>query len=89
MMREAGDKYVFSHVHSAADIHSFRAEYACRVYKAQARPLEEIPRKERYICRKDIAGTDHDKMAMKIVNEALGHSLLDVIAQSYLWALEA
>ena len=88
MMQEAGEQLVFPHVHSAADIHSYRAEYACRVYKAHARSLEVIPRKEKYICRKDMAGTVYDKMAMKIASEALGHSRLDVIALSYLWALE-
>lgn len=89
LMRAAGNDPVFPHVHSAADIHSYRAEYACRVYKAHARPIAEIPRKERYICRKDMAGTIYDKQAMLIASVALGHSRLDVIALSYLWALEA
>lgn len=87
MMHKAGDKLVFPHVHSAADIHSYRAEYACRIYTAHARPLDEIPRDERYICRKDMAGTVYDKAAMLITSKALGHSRLDVIAQNYLWAL--
>ena len=88
MMQDAGDELVFPHVHSAADIHSYRAEYACRIYKAHARPLDEIPREERYVCRKDMTGSVYDKKAMLIASEALGHSRLDVIALSYLWALE-
>ena len=88
LMQAAGDDLVFSDIPDAADIHSFRAEYACTIYKKHARPLSEIPREERYVCRKDMAGTIYDKQAMLIASKALGHSRLDVIAQSYLWALE-
>ena len=88
LMREAGEDLVFPHIPTAADIHAYRAEYACEIYLTHARPLEEIPREDRYCCRKDMAGTVYDKAAMRIASEALGHSRLDVIAQSYLWALE-
>lgn len=87
MMRAAGDEILFPAIPYAADIHSFRAEYACTIYRTHARPLDQIPREEQYICRKDLSGTIYDKRAMKIASEALGHSRLDVIAQSYLWAL--
>ena len=88
LMREAGDELVFPHIPTAADIHSYRAEYVCEVYKTHARPLDTLTRKEKYYCRKDMAGTVYDKAAMLIASEALGHNRLDVIAQSYLWALE-
>lgn len=87
MMRAAGDELLFPEIPYAADIHSYRAEYACTIYRTHARPLDQIPREEQYICRKDLSGTIYDKRAMKIASEALGHSRLDVIAQSYLWAL--
>ena len=88
MMQAAGDELLFPEIPYAADIHSYRAEYACTIYRTHARPLDQIPREEQYICRKDLAGTVYDKKAMKIASEALGHSRLDVIAQSYLWALD-
>ena len=88
MLRAAGDELLFPTAPYAADIHSYRAEYACSIYRAHARPPDQIPREERYVCRKDLAGTIYDKRAMKIASEALGHSRLDVIAQSYLWALD-
>ena len=88
MLRAAGDEILFPTVPYAADIHSYRAEYACNIYRTHARPPDQIPREERYVCRKDLAGTIYDKRAMKIASEALGHSRLDVIAQSYLWALD-
>lgn len=87
MMRAAGDELLFPEIPYAADIHSYRAEYACTIYQTHARPLDQIPLKEQYICRKDLAGVVYDKRAMRIASEALGHSRLDVIAQSYLWAL--
>ena len=87
MMQAAGDELLFPEIPYAADIHSYRAEYACTIYRTHARPLDQIPREEQYICRKDLAGVVYDKLAMKIASEALGHSRLDVIAQSYLWAL--
>lgn len=88
MMRAAGDELLFPEIPYAADIHSYRAEYACCIYQTHARPIDRIPQEDRYICRKDLAGVVYDKRAMKIASEALGHSRLDVIAQSYLWALD-
>lgn len=88
LMKAAGDNLLFEKIPTAADIHSYRAEYACTTYKTHARPLAEIPRKDRYICRKDMAGVIYDKAAMLIASRALGHNRLDVIANSYLWALD-
>lgn len=89
LMQAAGNELVFPSIPAAADIHAYRAEYAGEVYRTHARPVNEIPNDERYVCRKDMAGTIFDKAAMMIASKALGHSRLDVIAQSYLWALEA
>ncbi len=87
MCEKAGEEVLFKHVSSAADIHSYRAEYACRVYRKYARELKDIPSGDRYYCRSDMQGRIFDKRAMRLASEALGHSRIDVIAQSYLWML--
>lgn len=89
LMHAANDDLVFANIPDAADIHSYRAEYACAVYQKYARPIDELPREDRYVCRGDLLGVVYDKRAMMAVSKALGHSRLDVIAQSYLWALNA
>ena len=37
------DEKVWQHIHGAADIHGYRAEYATAVYKAHARDIKDIP----------------------------------------------
>ncbi len=100
LMTTAGDGLVFPRVHAAADIHSFREDYAAALYRIHARPLD-ICRKDPYIdqktshkyrdsiyrCRKDQAGTCYDRMAMLIVSQALGHNRISVIAGNYLYNL--
>lgn len=76
---------VWLNVPKKADIHRYRAEYAKSIYSQHARPLESIPKSDRYYCRKDLKGTLYDKQAMKIASEALGHSRIDIIASHYLW----
>lgn len=75
---------VWGRVHNAADIHSYRSDYAVGLYEHLARDVEQLERKEIYVCRKDMEGTKWDKQAMKEVSENLGHSRIDVIAGSYL-----
>ena len=87
-MRSSGSGLVWSHVPSAADVHAYRADYACRVYQAHARPLREIPPAERYHCRGDLKGRTYDRKAMAVASQALGHTRLNVIASHYLWRLE-
>lgn len=84
LMRQASSSKVFPHIHSKADIHGYRAVYACRLYKSLARPLKSIPSKDKYVCRKDKAGTVYDKRAMEITSKNLGHNRISVIASSYL-----
>lgn len=69
-------------IHSHLDEHANRAIYACRIYKFYAR--EEIPKHEKYACRRDKAGIVYDKNAMRITSQNLGHKRIDVIANSYL-----
>jgi len=84
IMNQAGDNKVFAKLHNAADIHSYRSDYATAVYQANARPLEQIPKCDRYYCRKDKRGIWYDKDAMKITSKALGHNRISVIAEHYL-----
>ena len=83
-MKEAGTGKVWKKVPQNADIHSYRADYASRIYLKYARPIEELPRKERYICRKDKAGIVYDKAAMLEASKALGHNRISVVGEHYL-----
>lgn len=87
-MRAAGDNLVWPHVSSAFDAHECRAEYAARIYKANARDIETLPRSERYYCRGNMRGQVYDREALRITSEALGHSRLDVVVSHYLWKLK-
>ena len=84
-MLDGSEGKVFEHVHSAADIHSYRADYAAALYDRVARPAEELARKDRYCCRGDKAGTWYDRAALRVVSENLGHNRVSVVADSYLW----
>lgn len=88
---EAGEGLVIPFIASdrlsapnGADTHSYRSDYAKKLYDELKRPLDQIPPKEKYFCRGDLKGTIYDKKAMGIVSKALGHNRLSVISQSYL-----
>ncbi|SDB24796.1 Phage integrase family protein [Ruminococcaceae bacterium FB2012] len=83
---QSDDNKVFSKSDLPArmPIHRYRADYAKAQYQHLARPVDEIPRKDRYVCRRDKAGTVYDKQAMAAVSKMLGHNRIDVIAYSYL-----
>lgn len=84
-MRNTPEKeLVWGKVNSHTPIHSFRSEYATNLYKSFARNTKDIPYKERYVCRKDMAGKVYDKKAMAEVSKRLGHTRLSVIASHYL-----
>ncbi len=90
---------VWQFVHQCADIHSYRADYATAIYKAQARKIEEIPydkinrgtgrryQGDVYVCRKDEAGKKLDKAAMLVCSKALGHNRVEVVANNYIRGL--
>ena len=90
---------VWQHVHQSADIHGYRAEYATAIYRAHARPIEEIPydkvnkgtgrgyQSDVYTCRKDESGKKLDKKAMLICSKALGHNRIEVVANNYIRGL--
>ncbi len=93
------EEKVWQHIHTSADIHGYRAEYATAVYKAHARAIEDIPydkvnrgtgkryQSEVYTCRKDEAGKKLDKAAMLVCSKALGHNRISVVADNYIRGL--
>ena len=85
LFKSAGKMKVVPKVSTAYDNHHYRAEYAKRLYQHYARTIDDIPRKDRYIMRKDRAGEILDKQAMRKVSTAMGHNRIDVIALNYLY----
>lgn len=77
---------VFPNISNAADIHSYRSEYAVNYYNECLKSLGGISKykRNRYYCRKDLKGKCYDKRAMKMVSKALGHNRISVIAEHYL-----
>lgn len=96
MRNTAPNERVWQHVHDAADIHGYRADYATALYKQFARPIADIPydrinrgsgrkyQSEVYTCRKDEGRRKYDRRAMEVTSKALGHNRVCVIAESYL-----
>lgn len=84
LMSSKGDDKVFEKIPNGADIHSYRAEYATRLYKKLARDIDSLPKSEKYHCRKDLKGVCYDKKAMLEVSRALGHNRISVIAGHYI-----
>ena len=80
----AGQK-VWNKIPANSAIHSYRADYCRTIYDKHARPITEIPKHERYYCRKDLKGVVYDKRAMAIASRALGHNRISVIAGHYLY----
>lgn len=82
-------KKYFSKLDTHEDIHSYRSEYACRVYRANARELDTLDRKDVYCCRGDMAGIHFDKQALQSVSWALGHNRIEICASNYLYNLSS
>lgn len=85
LLQMAGDRPAFANIPKPFDCHHYRGNYAKKLYNKYARPLNEIPKKDRYYMRREYKGVILDKKAMQIVSNALGHDRLSVIAQSYLY----
>lgn len=60
LMRKAGPGKVFPKIHSCADIHGYRAEYANALYKMHTRPLE-ICEREPFYNKEHFNGKDRPK----------------------------
>ena len=82
--RQAGHELVWEKVPAHMDVHHYRSQYATELYKELARDTADIPKEEKYCCRKDLAGVSYDKVAMAAVSKALGHNRISVIAGHYL-----
>ena len=83
--KEAGKGHVWqAGIPRDVPVHRFRAEYAARVYKAAARPVEALRGHDRYICRNDMAGVIYDRQALCYVSKQLGHNRETVVAVNYL-----
>lgn len=97
--RTPENEKVWQHVHGAADVHGYRADYATAVYKTNAREIEDIPydkinkgtgrrfQGDVYTCRKDEAKRKLDRAAMIMCSKALGHNRTSIFADSYLRGL--
>ena len=93
------DKKIFEYIPSGADIHGYRAEYATKMYKDNARDIKDIPydkvnkgtgyeyQSEVYTCRKDEQKKKLDKGAMVKCSKALGHNRPEIVAGSYIRGL--
>lgn len=84
MKNTPSNSLVFGKVNTRAPIHKYRSMYATNLYNSLKRDIKDIPKEERYVCRKDLKGRVYDKEAMQIVSRALGHERIDVIAGHYL-----
>ncbi|MGL5649147.1 MAG: hypothetical protein ACRDDY_14995 [Clostridium sp.] len=100
LMNSAGSNRVFNKISTAADIHSYRSNYATSYYKSIARDIKDIPfdkvnkgtghayQSAVYVCKADMKGIKFDKVAMAEVSKALGHNRISVIAGHYLRDIE-
>lgn len=79
------DGIVWGRVHSNANIHGYRGDYAQALYDSLARDVQSLPKSEVYHCQGDKRGDWYDKQAMREVSNALGHNRIDVIANNYLY----
>lgn len=93
------EQKVWQHIHTKADIHGYRGDYATQIYRAHAREIDQIPfdkvhpgtgnryQSEVYVCRKDEAGKRLDRAAMLLASKALGHNRVEVVANNYIRGL--
>lgn len=78
------DDKVFNNIPCRYPEHKYRRFYAQTLYDFLARPINQVPKRERYYCRGDYKGTVYDKKAMMLVSIELGHARTSVIASHYL-----
>ena len=76
---EEGREYICRTIPPHAPIHVFRHIFAQDTYAKFARPVHQIPKKDRYVCHGDMKGIVLDKRAMRSVSKALGHNRLGVV----------
>jgi hypothetical protein len=88
------DALVWGRVHSAANIHSYRATYACTYYKQAYTARygaydglrnQHVDRSDAYHCRGDMSGITLSRSALVEVSHSMGHSRAGVIVESYIY----
>lgn len=77
-------KPIWGKIPGSCDVHGYRREYATALYRQSARPIDQLERKDKYICRADKSGVIYDKQALMTVSKALGHNRTDVVVSHYL-----
>ena len=95
LSRYETDERICSKIPDRIDVHGIRSIYACELYQAYARSVEEIPVKERTTENgkdrpsryRDAQGMVWDRRALLRVSASLGHSRSSVVVASYLWRL--
>ena len=99
MKNTKADEHVWQYVHSACDVHNYRASYATMLYKHYARPISDIPfdkyhhgtnkkyQSGVYICRRDERGKKLCRNALLKVSKALGHNRIYIVPENYLRGL--
>lgn len=92
-MKSVGSSRVFDKIPLAADIHSYRADYATAIYNAHTRQIEELKCNlgvkggntgDVYVCRGDLKGIVYDRKVMEVASKALGHNRISIIAAHYI-----
>lgn len=76
---QTGKDNIIEHIPNRAPIHAWRREFAKEMYNNIARDISTLKSKEVYKCRDDMKGSCFDRVAMKQVSVALGHSRVDVV----------
>ena len=87
LMHAAGPDKVWPKTSQNADVHSYRADYAVRVYRTYVRDLSLLSYHQLYFCRGEKKGTAYDRRALRIASRELGHSRVSVVALYYLHGL--
>ena len=65
-------------------MHSYRRDFAQKMYTRIARDTSLLSERAIYRCRKDMYGCVFDRAALKAVSVQLGHSRVNVIAEHYM-----
>ena len=79
MAQEQGRTYICRTIPPRAPLHGYRRIFAQATYAKFARPINQIPAKDRYVCRGDMQGIVLDKRAMYSVSKALCHNRLGIV----------
>lgn len=90
---ENKDDRLFDRIHSAADVHAYRREYAKQLYQ-QVQDVPEFRERLQDFYKLPVSGKEYisrdgskeryDKDAMAVVSKALGHNRIDTTIKNYI-----